>query len=182
MSTNSIEEEVDHVHVVEKTGQEVDQAGGEEEEEESEPHINIFQETIVEGKRKRKSLEAFLPEDFKDESQKNTFANLVIKQGQGDPLGHIPDIRTKIEQASQNDPIMEAAHKFLYGGIGGAKGAVVKKLIKSQLLEFSGYVPIHADHPSCNHSSIKAVEQKLTVRIYLSVLWMYHMRRSNKML
>ena len=85
MSTNSIEEQVDHVLVVEKTGQEVDQAEEEEEEEEPEPQINIFQETVVEGKRKRKSLEAFLPEDFKDESQKNTFANLVIKQGRGDP-------------------------------------------------------------------------------------------------
>jgi len=128
------------------------------------PHVNIFQDTsIVEGKRKRKTLETFHPEDFKDDTRKNTFANLVIKQGHGVSFADIPDIRSKIDQASANDPIMEAAHKFLFGGIGGAKGSAVKKLMKSQLLEFSGYLPRESE---TQHTSIQDLEQKLTVCFY----------------
>ena len=126
----------------------------EEDDDEKSEHVNVFEQTILEGKRQRKSLEVFEPEDFKDESQKHTFANLIVKQGRGNKFSEIPDILSNIEKVPLTDPILEAAHKFLFGGVGGAKGGVVKKLIKSQMLEFSGYVPLEVS---------KDVEQKMTV-------------------
>jgi len=113
-------------------------------------------------KRERKSVGTFQPEDFKDESAKNTFANLVVRKGRGEKLEMIPMIKENIESSTMNDPILAALHKFIFGGPGGAKGAVPKKLIKPHLLEFSGYL-MSLDQTKSTKDYAKGVEAEATV-------------------
>ena len=60
-------------------------------------------------------------------------------------LSDIPAIRSKIMQERDNVPIMNEMHKFLFRGKGGClklRGRVKVQVVKSHLLDFSGYLPI----------------------------------------
>ena len=72
------------------------------------------------------------------------------KQFQRNPSGgmkisDIPAIQSKIMQERDNDPIMNKMHKISFLGKGGClklRGRVKVQVVKSHLLDFSGYLPI----------------------------------------
>ncbi|GFH61110.1 hypothetical protein CTEN210_17586 [Chaetoceros tenuissimus] len=93
------------------------------------------------SKRSRKSAQSFEPVNFKEETvDKNS---IEIPAGRGDKLQDISVIHTTINNMKSEDPVLRALHKFLLGGVGGClgRGRTPNKLLKKQVLEFSGYLP-----------------------------------------
>lgn len=93
------------------------------------------------SKRSRKSAQSFEPANFKEETvDKNS---IEIPGGRGDKLQDISVIHSTINNMKSEDPVLRALHKFLLGGVGGClgRGRTPNKLLKKQVLEFSGYLP-----------------------------------------
>lgn len=87
-----------------------------------------------ETRRTRKVANHFEPVNYREERLKSSV--ITVPVGTGTQVKDIPNIKTKIEKLAIKDPTLTAAHKFLYGGRGNA----ARKVIKKQLLEFSGYL------------------------------------------
>jgi len=110
------------------------------------------------SKRERKAANHFEPGNFKDERQKNS---LSPQPGRGTALKDIPKIKSKIDRFSLKDPTLAASHKFVYGG----RGNVAKKLIKKQLLEFSGFL-LADDEGQEKVEDDDAILRKMSTRAY----------------
>jgi len=85
-------------------------------------------------KRERKVADHFEPGNYREDRQKAS--NVTVQLGKGTKLKDIPSVRAKIDKLAIKDPTLLAAHKFLYGG----RGSVARRVIKKQLLDFSGYL------------------------------------------
>jgi len=110
------------------------------------------------SKRERKAANHFEPGNFKDERQKNS---LSPQPGRGTALKDIPKIKSKIDRFSLKDPTLAASHKFVYGG----RGSVAKKLVKKQLLEFSGFL-LADDEGQEKVEDDDAILRKMSTRAY----------------
>lgn len=120
------------------------------------------------SKRSRKSAQSFEPVNFKEETvDKNS---IEIPAGRGDKLQDISVIHTTINNMKSEDPVLRALHKFLLGGVGGClgRGRTPNKLLKKQVLEFSGYLPevIEGDEESEEAERIAEVS-------FLAMKWCY---------
>ena len=85
------------------------------------------------GKRRRKmvSSAAYKPDDFSEKKPK------VAKKGRGDRLRDIPSTKASIEGYKLNSEGLREAYRFLFAGRGGK----ILPAMRTQLLDFSGYVP-----------------------------------------
>lgn len=98
--------------------------------------------TTPEAKRSRKSLTTFEPEDYTKTPTK--IKEIKIPEGRGTKLRDIPSVASKVNEYKVTDPILQKAYRLLYGGTGGIIGrgrGLIKKDLKKNLLEFSGYLP-----------------------------------------
>jgi hypothetical protein len=80
-------------------------------------------------RRERKSLEVYQPEDFV-----NVDRSTEIPEGRGTKLGDLKSVRESIDKYTLSAPEMAMAHRLLF------KGKPPKKEMKSNILEFSGYL------------------------------------------
>jgi len=82
--------------------------------------------------RERKVAHQYVPGDF-ERKQHTDFAALP---GKGSKLKDIPKVKSNVERLPMKDVTLSQVHKFLYGG----RGNVAKKVVKGQVLAFSGYL------------------------------------------
>ena len=125
-------------------------------------------------KRSRKSVSAssYQPENFKGAGVHATDPNLAIPKGRGTALKDISAVRNKIASCKQGDPILKEAHKVLYGGPGGitGKGKVKVSLIKGNILEFTGFLPIVEDNEDATEEEKEEIAEN-EERIHVSSLF-----------
>lgn len=110
----------------------------EEEEEEDASPKKAFT-TPTNGKRERKTTAIYDGGNFKDSSKSPKHS---ISAGRGTKLKDIPLVKASIDKTQTKDPILPVAYKLLFYGSGdGRRGAIGKKMLKKDILEFSGYLP-----------------------------------------
>ena len=112
------------------------------------------EETEDRSKRRRKSAQTavYQPENFK-----NTTHVVQIFRGRGKKLGDL--IRDHIDKFKVTSDEMESAHKFLYS----IRGKVPKNQIKSNILEFSGFLR-HFDEDKVDKEAIDKEDEDAEVR------------------
>lgn len=89
-------------------------------------------QTPQSGSRERKSAAQFQPEDFKTSAT----SDLDIPEGRGVALSTIEAIAETLKKTSTSAPELECAHRLVFS----VRGKVAKKLLKGNLLKFSGYL------------------------------------------
>jgi len=92
------------------------------------------------GRLRRKMQNvSYTPENFKVDT---VHQEVKILPGRGVKLMDIPSVKKNIEKMKNNDYLLAAAFKFLDPHPKRGRGlSVHKKLLKSQILEFSGFLP-----------------------------------------
>jgi len=79
--------------------------------------------------------------------------------GKGTKLKDIPKVKSNVDKLLTKDPTLSSAHKFLYGG----RGIVAKKVVKKQILEFSGYL-LADDKGAEKETENETVAEKYVIR------------------
>jgi len=84
-------------------------------------------------RRERKTANTFTPDDFKHVDK-----SVSVRMGRGTPLGELPAVAESIESFSSTSEELLVLHRLLYT----TRGKPPKKDLKSNILAFSGYLPV----------------------------------------
>ena len=105
------------------------------------------------SKRSRKSANSFTPENFKDADKV-----LPLPHGRGQKLADLPAVVASVEGYSMNATEVLMAHRLLYA----TRGKPSKKLMKSNILAFYGFLPFRA--PDTNKEEAEKLDEEAEVR------------------
>ena len=104
-------------------------------------------------RRERKTANTFTPDDFKHVDK-----SVSVLMGRGTPLGELPAVAESIESFPNTSEELLVVHRLLYT----TRGKPPKKDMKSNILAFSGYLPVK--DKELDKKAQDALDEELEVR------------------
>ena len=97
-----------------------------------------------------------MPDDF---TEKKVAINMV--DGRGEKIKDIPSVKASIEKTSVNSEVFSLAYRFLFV----SRGKMNKKVAKSHLMEYCGYLPMQDDE--VDEAKREQEDEDIEVSFYL---------------
>lgn len=110
-------------------------------------------------RRERKSAITFTPDDFTLSQNKS----VTVVEGRGAQLSNLPSVVESIEAASNSNEGLVATHRLIFA----SRGKPPKKVLKENILAFSGYLP--QKDKDMDKKAQDAVDEEHEVRNFCNV-------------